>query len=56
MNAPDVSVIEAAAKKAWPSWKNDCSGFVRAVASDLGIAIAGNANAMVDVMNAKAGG
>ncbi|WP_426664528.1 hypothetical protein [Rhodanobacter aciditrophus] len=48
--------IEAASRREWPRWKSDCSGFVHAVAADLGIAIAGNANAMVDAMGAKANG
>jgi len=56
MSAPPESAIETASRREWPRWKSDCSGFVHAVAKDLGIAIAGNANAMVDTMDAKANG
>jgi len=56
MSTPAESIIETASRQEWPRWKNDCSGFVHAVADDLGIALSGNANAMVDAMGAKANG
>ena len=51
----DVGGAELAAKRSrvigactkhWPDNQGDCSGFVRAVAHDLGFALAGNANAI----------
>jgi hypothetical protein len=40
------SRVLAACTKHWPDNQGDCSGFVRAVAQDLGFALSGNANAM----------
>ena len=51
----DVGQAELAAKRSrvisactkhWPDNQGDCSGFVRAVAQDLGFALSGNANAI----------
>ena len=56
MNMPPESAIETASRQEWPRWKSDCSGFVHAVAGDLGIVLSGNANAMVDAMDIKANG
>jgi hypothetical protein len=40
--------ILAACKKQFDLYSDDCSGFVRAVAKDLGYPLAGNANTLVD--------
>ena len=56
MSVPPESAIETVSRREWPRWKSDCSGFVHAVADDLGIALSGNANAMVDAMGVKASG
>ncbi|MDI3262572.1 MAG: hypothetical protein QJR11_07160 [Fulvimonas sp.] len=47
--------VKAACEKHWDRWKGDCSGFVRAVAGELGVPLTGTANAMVDAM-ARQGG
>ncbi|SMC24972.1 hypothetical protein SAMN02745857_02023 [Andreprevotia lacus DSM 23236] len=38
--------IIAACESNWDAWKSDCSGFLKAVASDLGVLLQGNANAI----------
>jgi hypothetical protein len=38
------SRIVAACIKHWPGQKHDCSGFVKAVAADLGVSLSGQAN------------
>jgi cell wall-associated NlpC family hydrolase len=40
--------ILAACKKHYDLWSDDCSGFVRAVAKELGYSLSGNANALMD--------
>lgn len=45
--APLSDVVIAVCKKEWDACKGDCSGFVRVVASDLGIHLAGLANEIV---------
>ncbi|GBQ93920.1 hypothetical protein AA23498_1873 [Acetobacter nitrogenifigens DSM 23921 = NBRC 105050] len=40
--------IIAIAEKRWEAHKSDCSGFVRAVAKDLGVPMTGLANQLVD--------
>ena len=42
--------VAAACKNLYPTWKNDCSGFVRAVAKELGVSLSGNADAIVGAM------
>lgn len=37
----------------WDRWKNDCSGFIKAVGARLGIAMTGNANTLIDSMRNK---
>lgn len=32
----------------WEAWKDDCSGFLKAVAADVGISLHGQANAIID--------
>jgi hypothetical protein len=44
-------VIEVC-KARWPADKSDCSAFVRDVAHDLGVTLAGNADAIVDKIRA----
>lgn len=44
-------IVEIAESK-WDAHKNDCSGFVRAVALAVGVPMTGLANAMVDNWNA----
>ena len=57
----DVGGAEAAGKrgrvigactKHWPANNGDCSAFVRAVAHDLGLEVAGNANSIYDEISA----
>ncbi|KAF0812119.1 hypothetical protein IGB42_03396 [Andreprevotia sp. IGB-42] len=38
--------IIAACEQNWDAWKNDCSGFLKAVGATLGVALQGNANAI----------
>ncbi len=46
---PTISVKDAC-KKEWPTWKADCSGFLKAVAGDVGIKLSGPANDIIDAM------
>lgn len=48
-----VGVVQAA-EKHWDQYKGNCSGFVHAVTSDLGIPISGLANSMVDTLSSSA--
>src|SRR6516164_2166078 len=45
---PPPSPIAAVCEADWDAHKNDCSGFVKAVATDLGIVLTGMANDIVD--------
>lgn len=45
--------VLAAAKKVYPAWKNDGSGFVRAVALEFSITLQGNADSLVDYWDAN---
>ena len=47
--------IFAICEKDWEAHKSDCSGYVRAVAHDLGVPLSGLANQLVDHWN-KGGG
>ncbi|WP_322047516.1 hypothetical protein [Paraburkholderia sp. J67] len=49
----DDPVIRACETR-WETHKNDCSGFVRAVAADLGISMTGLANQLVASMSSSA--
>jgi len=42
-----ASKVVDACEKNWPFWKADCSGFVKAVAHELGVCLVGDANAIV---------
>ena len=42
--------IRSLCEKEWDKWKADCSGFLKAVAGDLGIQLTGQANEIVDAM------
>lgn len=55
-NETDISKkIVAACEKHWATWQSDCSGFVKAVAKELGVPFGGapNANAIVDAIQAS---
>jgi hypothetical protein len=43
-------LVKDVCEKHWDQWKGDCSGFLKAVASDLGITLTGQANAIIDAM------
>ena len=45
--------VAAASERNWDSWKHDCSGFVHAVTTDLGVPLTGTANQIVDDLNAS---
>jgi hypothetical protein len=45
-----MNKIEEACVKHWDAHKDNCSGFVRAVATELGLAVEGDANGIVDAM------
>lgn len=45
-----ADAVIAACEAEWDSWKADCSGFVKAVASRLEIGLTGKANALVDAL------
>ena len=47
----DTKDIVKICENNWNKWKHDCSGFLKAVASDLGISLSGNANMIIDTMN-----
>ena len=42
--------VEDACIKHWEDFKSDCSGFIKAVAKELGVTLDGNANAIVDTI------
>ena len=42
--------VKAACEQEWNRWKADCSGFLKAVAGDLGVTHDGQANAIIDTM------
>ena len=48
--------VEDACAEHWDAFKGDCSGFARAVARDLGVTLAGDANALADLIAAAKGG
>jgi hypothetical protein len=52
MSAQSDKVV-AACKKHWETHKNDCSGFAKAVATELGVALTGQANDIVDQIQAS---
>nr|WP_294553793.1 hypothetical protein [uncultured Rhodopila sp.] len=45
--------IIAACERDWDTWRSDCSGFVKAVAADLGVFLSGQANDIVDAIAAR---
>lgn len=49
----DTPDIKALCEQHWDAWKNDCSGFLKAVARDLGISLNGMANAIIDQMESE---
>jgi hypothetical protein len=48
--ANESETIINACEIEWDSWKGDCSGFVKAVGTRLGITLSGNANALIDYL------
>lgn len=46
--APQVDRVTAECLAQWPAHKEDCNQFVKAVAARLGVALSGNADAIVD--------
>src|SRR5438093_10296126 len=47
------SRIVAACTKHWPGEDHNCSGFVKAVAADLGISLSGQANEIYDQIKSR---
>lgn len=45
---PMTDLVAIACEKHWETYKSDCSGFVKAVASDLGLSLTGQANDLSD--------
>ena len=48
---PNAVKIIAACKAEWPAYSGDCSGFVHAVAGDLGVSLTGQANAIINALD-----
>lgn len=46
----EADPVIAACETEWDSWKSDCSGFAKAVASRLGLSLSGQANELVDYL------
>ncbi|MEC4592565.1 MULTISPECIES: hypothetical protein [Nitrospirillum] len=46
---PEPTIISVCERN-WEKWKADCSGFLKAVAADLGISLSGQANDIIDTM------
>ncbi|MFL9875695.1 hypothetical protein [Paraburkholderia megapolitana] len=47
----DKKDIKTLCENHWDDWKGDCSGFLKAVAADLGLTLTGDANALVGTMS-----
>jgi cell wall-associated NlpC family hydrolase len=47
---PNATTVVEACEEHWGAYKSDCSGFVRAVARELGVTLSGQANDIVDQM------
>ncbi len=45
--ADNAQTIISACEAEWDAWKSDCSGFAKAVAGKIGIALSGQANDIV---------
>lgn len=50
----DAQRVVAACKKVWDDHRSDCSGFVKAVATELGVSITGQANDIVAAIRSDA--
>ena len=48
----ETNKVRAACEKHWNAFKGDCSGFVKAVAGELGMTVTGQANEIVETMKA----
>ena len=46
--------IIASCEAEWDAWKADCSGFVKAVAKQIGIQLTGQANQIIDYLDSAA--
>ncbi|MFM0222689.1 hypothetical protein [Paraburkholderia dipogonis] len=42
--------IKTLCENHWTQWKADCSGFLKAVAAELGITLTGDANSIIDTI------
>jgi hypothetical protein len=47
--------IIAVCEAEWDAWKADCSGFVKAVATKIGVPLSGRANQIIDHLESAAG-
>ncbi len=45
-----MTTVKEACEARWETWKADCSGFLKAVAADVGIELTGQANAIIDTV------
>lgn len=52
-NSKDAEMVIQACKFYWPIYSGDCSGFVKAVARELGVGLSGQANDIVKFMAAN---
>ena len=52
---PDADQVKAACEACFDAHEDDCSGFARAVAAQLGVPLAGLANAIVDTIDGGEG-
>jgi len=46
-----MKTIKDICEARWDAWKSDCSGFLKAVAADVGIKLHGQANTIIDTMS-----
>jgi hypothetical protein len=49
--SPTAAAVIAACEREWPHQLHDCSGFVRAVARDMGVLLTGQADNIVDFID-----
>jgi hypothetical protein len=45
-----MATIQDVCEQDWDAWKSDCSGFLKAVAGDVGVTLTGQADAIIDQM------
>jgi hypothetical protein len=46
----DSDPVTTACETEWETWRSDCSGFAKAVASRLGVSLSGQANELIDYL------